>query len=68
MPYRYRIHRYTDREAPLNAGRPLSGRTAADAIAEAEVLWEGAYAAAHGCCVVDTEDGNILWRRERERP
>jgi 2,4-dienoyl-CoA reductase-like NADH-dependent reductase (Old Yellow Enzyme family) len=47
---------------------PLVGRTPAEAIAHAEVLWEeGAYASAHGCCVVDTDDGTILWRSERRR-
>jgi hypothetical protein len=67
MTYRYRMHWYTDPEAPLDAGRPLFGRTPADAIAQAAALWEQeAHAAAHGCCVVDTDDGNVVWRQERD--
>ena len=65
MPYRYWMHWYADPEAPLKTGRALSGRTEADAIAQATALWtEWVHAAAHGYCVVDTDDGAILWRRE----
>jgi hypothetical protein len=63
MAYRSRMHSYTDPEAPLDVGKVLLGRTAAEAIAQAASLWEeGAYAAARGCLVMDTDDGTILWR------
>lgn len=65
MNYRYRMHWFCDPEAPLNAGRPLFGRDAAEAIALAESLWkEGVYAAALGYLVVDTDEGTVVWRRQ----
>ena len=68
MLYRYRMHSFADPTAPLGSGRPLFGRTAAEAISNAADLWQaGAYASALGCCVVDTEDGSVLWRLEREQ-
>lgn len=67
MNYRYRMHWYADPEAPLNAGRPLFGDDPAKAVAYAARLWdEGAYAAATGYCVVDTESGEVLCRGQRE--
>jgi hypothetical protein len=67
MPYRYWLHWYTDPDAPLNAGRALPDRTLAEAIAHAnEILDEGAYASSNGCCLVDTEDGTIARRGERD--
>ena len=66
MPYRYRMHRYSDSGEAPSAGRPLSGRTAEDALAEAEALWtDGPYQSAFGYIVVDTEDGAIVRRQER---
>jgi hypothetical protein len=68
MLYRYRMHWFADPLAPLGAGRPLFGRTAAEAIANAADLWKaGAYANALGYCVSDTDDGSVLWQQERER-
>ena len=62
MHYRFRMHWYADPNALLTGGRPLFGHDPAAAAAQAERLWaEGAYAAASGCCVVDTEDGTIVW-------
>ena len=66
MKYRYRLHRLTDAMTPLGAGRPLLGRNASEAVAQATDLWEEtASASALGCCIVDTEDGSVLWQRER---
>ena len=65
MPHRYWMHWYADPAAPLKTGRALPGRTQADAIAQATALWKAwVHAAAYGYCVVDTDDGAILWRRE----
>jgi hypothetical protein len=63
MLYRYRMHRVDDSMAPLGSGRPLSARTAAEAIAHAaDLCKEGrAYASALGYCIVDTEDGTVLY-------
>jgi hypothetical protein len=67
MTYRrYWLHWYMDRREPLNAGRALSGRNLAEAVEEAAALWDaGFYASATGFCVVDTEDGSIVWRSGR---
>ncbi|HEY2593195.1 MAG TPA: hypothetical protein VGK33_04775 [Chloroflexota bacterium] len=69
MLYRYRMHGFADPMAPLGPGRPLFGRTAAEAIVNAaDLCKEGIYASnALGYCVVDTEDGSVLWQRQRER-
>ena len=68
MVYRYRMHLFADPMAPLGVGRPLCGRNAAEAIAQAGAQWqEGTSAWALGYCVVDTEDGVVLWQRQRER-
>jgi hypothetical protein len=67
MPYRYRMHWYTDPGTPLGAGRPLVARTPDEAIAQATALWEeGVYATARGYCVADSDEGTILWRCKRE--
>lgn len=66
MRYRYLMHWYTDARAPLNSGRPLSGRTVADVLSEAESIWsDGAYSAALGYVVMDTDDGTVVCRRDR---
>jgi hypothetical protein len=68
MLYRYRMHWFADPMAALGAGRPLFGRTAAEALSNAADLWKaGAYANAVGYCVLDTEDGSVLWQQQRER-
>ena len=67
MNYRYRMHWYSNPEAPLNAGRALFGQTPEDAIAHAANLWkEGRYAAALEYCVLDTDDGTVIWRGRRD--
>jgi hypothetical protein len=70
MRYRYLMHWYSDREAPLNAGRPLFGLTQAEAVAYAAALWdeECAHLRATGYVIVDTEEGEVVWRQEREQP
>ena len=66
MPYRYRMHLIADATSPLGVGRPLFGRNAAEAIAQADTLWqEGTSGWALGYRVVDTEDGAVLWQRQR---
>ena len=66
MGYRYLMHWYTDAEAPLNAGRALSGGTVENVLSQAASLWrDGAYAVAVGYIVVDTDDGTVLCRHER---
>jgi hypothetical protein len=68
MLYRYRMHWFADPMADLGPGRPLFGRTAAEAIANAGDLWKaGAYAKAVGYCVLDTDDGSVLWQQQREQ-
>jgi hypothetical protein len=67
MRYRYQMHWYRDAGEPLNGGRGLFGQSAAETLSEAASLWrEGAYAAAVGYIVIDTDDGTVLFRRERE--
>jgi hypothetical protein len=67
MRYRYLMHWYRSADEPLNGGRGLFGQTVTDALSEAESLWnEGAYAAAVGYIVIDTDEGTVLCRRERE--
>jgi hypothetical protein len=62
------MHWYADPQAPLNMGRAMFGQTDATALSEAAALWTGgAYAAALGYVVVDTDDGRVLCRHERER-
>lgn len=69
MAYRYRMHWLTDPMAPLGAGRPLFGQSAAEAVSHASRLWnEAGDASAIGYCVVDTEDDTALWRLERDPP
>jgi hypothetical protein len=69
MSYRFRLHRYIEPDVPLTGGRALSGRTPDQAIAHAAALWnDGAYAAARGCFVMATEEGEVIWRAEREEP
>ena len=66
MRYRYWMHWYMDAGAGLTTGRPLFGQRIETALAEATSLWvEGAYAAARGYVVVDTDDGTEICRRER---
>jgi hypothetical protein len=67
MLYRYRMHSFADPTAPLGPGRPLFGGTPAEAIANAAELWQGGVHASNalGYCVVDTEDGSVLWQRQR---
>ena len=68
MLYRYRMHLFADPVSQLGVGRPLSGRNAAEAIAQAGSLWEEETSTwALGYCVVDTEDGAVLWQRRREQ-
>ena len=68
MTTHYRMHCFADPAAPLGAGRPLAGRNAAEAIFEAGALWnDGPYAWALGYRVVDSDDGAVLWQRQRER-
>ena len=67
MRYRYLMHWYRDAAEPLNGGRGLFGKTVEDALSEAASLWnDGAYSAAVGYIVIDTDDGTVLCRRERE--
>ncbi|HEX3407905.1 MAG TPA: hypothetical protein VHS81_11760 [Caulobacteraceae bacterium] len=67
MRYRYLMHWYRDAGAPLNGGRALFGQSVEDALSEAASLWrDGAYAAAVGYLVIDTDDGTVLCRGERE--
>jgi hypothetical protein len=66
MRYCYRMHWYADREAPLNAGRALYGLTKPEAIAAAADLWSEGARWALGYVVVDTEEGEVIWRQERE--
>jgi hypothetical protein len=69
MRYCYRMHWYADRGAPLNAGRALYGLTKPEAIANAADLWrEGARRWAVGYVVVDTDEGEVIWRHERRPP
>lgn len=66
MTHRYQMVWFNNPSAPLGVGRTLFGHSPAEAIAHAMQLWqEGAYASALGYCVVDTEDGNVLWRQRR---
>jgi hypothetical protein len=66
MSYRFRFHWYIDPDAPLIGGRALAGRTTDQAVAHAVTLWnDGAYPAALGCLVMDTEEGEVVWRSER---
>ena len=66
MRYRYWMHWYMDANAALTTGRPLFGQRIETALAEATSLWvAGAYAAARGYVVVDTDDGTEICRRER---
>ena len=68
MLYRYRMHWFADQLSPLGPGRPLFGRTPAEAISNAADLWKaGAYAKALGYCVLDTDDGTVLWQQQRGR-
>ena len=67
MRYRYWMHWYLDAGAALTTGRPLFGQNVETALAEAGSLWsDGAYAAAKGYVIVDTDDGSVLLRRERD--
>ena len=67
MRDRFRMHWYLDSRASLNGGRPLFARTAEKALSEAAALWrDGAYRAAAGYVVVDTDDGMVLCRQERQ--
>ena len=67
MRYRYWMHWYTDVDAAFTTGRPLFGQSAESAESEAGSLWnDGAYAAAKGYVIVDTDDGSVLCRRERD--
>jgi hypothetical protein len=53
----------------LDAGRRLNAATRDFALAEAMVLWEdGIYAASFpkGFVLIDTEDGSIVFRHERD--
>lgn len=68
MRYRYWMHWYVDAGAALTTGRPLFGQNVETALCEAGSLWrDGAYAAARGYVVVDTDDGTELYRRERSQ-
>ena len=67
MRYRYWMHWYTDADAALTTGRALFGQHIETALSEARSLWdEGAYAAAKGYVVIDTDDGSVIGRRERD--
>jgi hypothetical protein len=60
------MHLFADPTTPLGVGRPLFGRNAAEAIAQAGTLWkEETSTWALGYRVVDTEDGAVLWQRQR---
>jgi D-alanyl-D-alanine carboxypeptidase len=63
MLYRYRMHWVDDSTAPLGPGRPLFARTPAEAIIQAADLWKAARAnaSAFAYCIVDTEDGTVLF-------
>lgn len=66
MHYRYLMHWYADAQAPLSAGRALSGGTVENVLSHAASLWrDGAYSVAVGYVVVDTDDGTVLCRHER---
>lgn len=68
MRYRYWMHWYMDANTALTTGRPLYGQSVEAALSEAGSLWsDGAYAAAKGYVIVDTDDGTELCRRERQR-
>jgi hypothetical protein len=68
MRYRYWMHWYMDASAPLTTGRPLFGQYLETALSEASSMWsDGAYAAAKGYVVIDTEDGTLICRRERDQ-
>jgi hypothetical protein len=68
MRYRYWLHWYMDAGAALTTGRPLFGQSAETALSEAGSLWrDGAYAAAKGYVIVDTEDGTVVCRSERDQ-
>jgi hypothetical protein len=68
MLYRYRMHLFADPRTPPGVGRPLFGRNAAEAIAQAGTLWEEETSTwALGYRVIDTEDGAVLWQRQRTR-
>ena len=61
-----------ERQAPLSGGRPLSGPTLddaiVDAIAQAAGLWKrSSYFWADGYAIVDTEEGEVVWRQERQQ-
>jgi hypothetical protein len=67
MLYRYRMHWFSDAMAPLGSGRPLFGRNADEAISNAADLWKAsANSRSLGYCVLDTEDGTVLWQQQRE--
>ena len=64
MLYRYRMHWFADPSAAHGPGRPLFGRTPAEALSNAADLWKsGAYAKALGYRVLDTDDGTVLWQQ-----
>ena len=66
MRYRYWMHWYMNAGAELTTGRPLFGQSVETAMSEADSLWsDGAYAAAKGYVVVDTDEGTEVGRRER---
>lgn len=66
VAYRYWVHPYVDPKEPLKEGRRLSVLTETEAIAEAERLLESsAYPRALGFMIVDTEEGEVIWRRAR---
>jgi hypothetical protein len=74
MQHRYRMYWFADPGTPLGPGRPLFGSSPEEAIERAADLWEEegppVFLFGHralGCNVVDTEDGTVVWRRQRER-
>jgi hypothetical protein len=67
MRYCFRIHWYADREEPLNAGSALNALTREEAISHAIELWcDGVNKWSFGYVVVDTDEGEVIWRQERE--
>jgi hypothetical protein len=69
MQHRYWMHWYSNSGDPPGAGRRLAGQIAEEALVEAEALWtDGPYKSAIGYIVIDTEDGAVLRRQERDHP
>jgi hypothetical protein len=66
MAHRYWLHWYADARAPATGGRELRGGTVAAAIKEADSLIdEGAHPSARTFVIIDTDEGDEVWRRDR---